>query len=136
MAVEHRSLTQRKKKRFKTKLQRLNNEKFKPKEGSKVGTINLNSYFVYFGYIIASLAVISSLSWLILCKAFCNELEICSPEFLTSFGQSKANLNDAKESLNLQPQPRVPKEDASLWVLDRRSNLSLSEFIEKYDGKR
>jgi hypothetical protein len=23
-----------------------------------------------------------------------------------------------------------------LWVIERRSNLSLSEFIEKYDGKR
>ncbi|XP_028393862.1 F-box protein At1g78280-like isoform X2 [Dendronephthya gigantea] len=133
MAVENSSLTQRKKKLFKSKFQRSNNEKLKA-EGSEVGTANTKLNFVYFAYIIAFLAVISSLSWLILCKALCNELEICNSEFLTSFGERKENLNIVKE--NLKPQPRVPKDDASLWVLDRRSNLSLSEFIEKYDGKR
>ena len=129
MAVQTNSLKQRKKGGLKTKPRQPNGEETNRKnDESKFGT----SHFRYFLYVTVCLAVISSLSWLILCNALCKELSFCRTEFMLW----KWYSNDSKPISTMESKIRVPINDSLLWVIDRRSNLSLSEFIEKYDGKR
>lgn len=133
MAVQNNSLKQRKKGALKTKPQQPNSEETDRKISEfEFGT----SYFRYFLYIIACLAVISSLSWLVLCHALHKELSFCRTEFLATFLPWKWYSNDSKHISAVESKIRVPINDSLLWVIDRRSNLSLSEFIEKYDGIR
>ena len=135
MAIQNNSLKQRKKEASKGKLQQANSEESRTKRSeSNFGTSNFWTYSLYVVYITAFLAVVSCLSWLILCNTLCKELSFCSTQFLRTFIHHEGNLNDSKTCST--PKPPVLKDESSLWVVERRSNLSLSEFIEKYDGKR
>ena len=135
MSVQDTSLKQRKKKESSRGILKGNGQESKPSQ-SNFGTSKLSTYGLYVVYIMVFLAVISCLSWVILCKALCKELSLCNAEFLSSFTRNEGSLNVSKTSSTLPSKPRVPKDDTSLWVIERRSNLSLDEFIEKYDGKR
>lgn len=140
MAVQRNSLKQRDKGASKTKFQR------EPK--SKSTHLNSNfgvrSYRNYLGnnlgnfvYITTFLAGVCALSWFILCSNLYKDSSFCSAAFLTVFSRRDGHIdvNDSKGKLkDLTPHAR--KDDSFLWVLDKRSNLSLSEFIDQYDGKR
>lgn len=69
---------------------------------------------------------VTSIAWpLSLYRVF--DKEIWCPEFVLKLFNSKRN----------SPQTtHVPHKKDLVWVVDRRSNLSLNEFVQKYDGKR
>ena len=58
----------------------------------------------------------------------------CSKDSLLSFQtfSSKNAFHDSEENVNLQFPCHVGDE----WSIDRRSNLSLEEFVQCYDSKR
>lgn len=59
---------------------------------------------------------------------------LCSKDSLLSFQtlSSKNAFHDSEENVNLQFPCHVGDE----WSIDRRSNLSLEEFVQCYDAKR
>lgn len=134
MAVDSNSLKLRKKAGLKTNLPQTNTKAKRETFGKpKFGASKLRCCV----YITACLALTSSLVWFILCYAIHKELSICRTEFFASFiSWKRNNSNDSKHILSMSSKIRVPVNDSLLWVIDRRSNLSLSEFIEKYDGER
>ena len=139
MRVQDASLKQRKKNTSNGKILKENSQDLKANQ-SKYGTSKFGTYVLYFLYITTFLAVTFFVAWLVLCSTLCKELSFnsfCSFEFLNSLdARHEGSLNDSEKSWSLKAKTRVPNDEASLWVIERRSNLSLDEFIEKYDGKR
>ena len=134
MAVDSNSLKLRKKAGLKTNLPQTNREE---KKREIFGKSEFGAKLRCLVYIAACLALTSSLAWFILCYALHKELSICRTEFFASFiSWKRNNSNDSKHISSKSSKIRAPVNDSLLWVIDRRSNLSLSEFIEKYDGKR
>ena len=131
MSAHDNSLKQRKKKASKSEILKENSEGLKPKSNN-----GMAKFGVYLVYVTAFVAVISCLAWLILCKTLCKELPFCNAGSLSSLTGCERSLNGNKTNPTSDSTPLVPKDDTSLWVIERRSNLSLDEFIEKYDGKR
>ena len=134
MAIKDNSSKKRKKLPLKTKHENTKSETSIKEESQTISrTSNFRTYFVYIPVL---LAVTSSLCWLILCSTFYKEQSFCQAEFWTSCIWRENNFNDSKDNEITKSPTKVPKNDSSLWVIERRSNLSLVEFIEKYDGKR
>ena len=134
MAVDSNSLKLRKKADLKTNLPQTNTKAKREIFGEPAFGASRRRCCVY---ITAFLALTSILAWFILCCALHKELSICRTEFFASFiSWKRNNSNDSKHILSMDSKIRAPVNDSLLWVIDRRSNLSLSEFIEKYDGKR
>ena len=136
MRVQDTSLKQRKKNASKGKILKENSQDLKANQ-SHNGSSKLGTYVLYFVYITTFLAVIFCVAWLVLCSTLCKELSFCNFDILSSLNVlHEGTLNDIKKSGSLKTKTRVPNNEASLWVIERRSDLSLDEFIEKYDGKR